>query len=221
MIRLLAIACFTLLSCGVCFGQCPTLSIVGPDGLTSPGDPMTFRLEPARSDLKYSWAVSVGTISKGQGTPVIVVATDSSMSGSNVTATVDIQGLRPDCVKRASESAPIEQVIVCGLVMDEWEVLKPNDVRGRLDAFLAELANNPLNTGIVVLHVTDKERFDSGNKRLQLVVKHAKFRGFDLNRIWFVLERNEYSKTKVYRVPPGAAMMPCDGPCITIKGGDL
>jgi len=111
--------------------------------------------------------------------------------------------------------------IGCGNVVDEWEGLKPNDERGRLDAFFAELSNNPLNTGIVVLLVTEKERFDSGNKRLQFVVKNVKFRKFDLNRIWFVLEHSDESRTKVYRVPPGADLIPCNDTCITIKGGDL
>jgi hypothetical protein len=111
--------------------------------------------------------------------------------------------------------------IECGNVVDEWEGLKPNDERRRLDLFFAELSNNPLNTGVVVLQITEKERFDSGNKRLQFVVKHVRFRKFDLNRIWFVIERTGYSRTKVYRVPPGADLMPCNGVCITIKGGDL
>ena len=105
--------------------------------------------------------------------------------------------------------------------MDEWYDLKPNDIRGRLDSFLAELSNNEFNLGVVVIEVTEKERFDSGNKRLQFVVKHVKFRKFDLNRIWFVIERVGYSSTKVYRVPPGADLIPCSATCITIKGGDL
>ena len=222
MVRLLSIAFVTLLLCGVDFGQCPTLSVIGPPGLTDRGDSMTFRLEDARSDLRYSWTVNAGTIIKGQGTPVIVVATDKSIEVVNITATVEVEGLRFDCLKSASGSAPLVPTIVCGLVIDEWEGLKPNDERGRLDSFFAELSNNPLNTGIVVLRVTEKERFDSGNKRLQFVVKHIKFRRFDLNRIWFVLDRSEYGlRTAVYRVPPGADLKPCDGVCITIKGGDL
>ncbi len=142
------------------------------------------------------------------------------MSGSNVTATVEINGLLPDCRKNASESAPV-YFLPEGLVIDEWEGLKPNHERARLDSFFAELSNNPLNTGIVVLQLTENERFDSGNTRLKFVVKHVRFRKFDLNRIWFVLDRSGDSRTKVYRVPPGADMMPCDAVCITIKGGDL
>ena len=202
-------------------GQCPSITVVGPEGLTRIGGTMTFRVEPRRSDLKYSWTVSEGTIAKGQGTPVIDVVTDETMAGRSLTATVNIAGLRPDCPASASEAAPVDPGIGCGLVMDEWEGLKPNDERGRLDAFFAELANNPTNTGVVFLNVTEKERFDSANKRLKLIVNHAKFREFDLNRIWIVLDRTGSSRTKIYRVPPGAEMVPCDATCITIKGGDL
>ena len=203
------------------FAQCPTISVVGPTGVTQPGDPMTFRVDIQRSDVKFFWTVSAGTIVEGQGTTAIVVSTDNSMAGANVTATIDVSGLRPDCIRTRSESAPIDFGIVCDLVLDEWGGLKPNDVRSRLDNFFAELANNPLNRGVVVLHVNDNERFDSGNKRLKFVVKHARFRELDLNRIWFVLDQTGLMRTQVYRVPPGADMRPCAAICVTIKGGDL
>ena len=210
-----------LFAAATAFAQCPSLTITGPEGITNPGDQMTFRLDVSKPDVKYFWTVSVGTIIEGQGTPMIVVVTDKATSASNVTATVDVQGLRPDCARRASQSAPLAAGISCGLVMDEWEGLKPNDERGRFDVFFAELSNNPLNIGIVVLQVTEQERFSSSNKRLQRAVKHAKFREFDLNRIWFVLDLTGKSRTSVYRMPPDADMKPCDGTCITIKGGDL
>jgi hypothetical protein len=73
--RLISITFFSWLLCGVCFGQCPTLSVVGPPGVTNPGDKMTFRVDGGAVDLKYSWTVSAGTIVGGQATPAIFVAT--------------------------------------------------------------------------------------------------------------------------------------------------
>jgi hypothetical protein len=201
--------------------QCPTITVTGPAGVTRQGDTMTFRVEVDRSDLTFSWTVNDGTITKGQGTSSIEVTTNAPTAGSNITATVEVQGLPLDCTRVASESAPVWDG-GCGLLLvDEWESLRPNDERGRLDSFFIELSNNPANTGVVVLQVAHKERFDSGNKRLQLVVRHARFRKFDLNRILFVLDRTGRSRTKLHRLPPGEDPFACDGPCITIKGGDL
>jgi hypothetical protein len=220
--RLLSLAFIALwFACTSASGQCPSITVIGPMGVTNPGDKMTFTATISRTNsrLEYSWDVSAGTIVDGQGTLAIVVATDTAMAGANVTATVDIQGLRPDCASRASESAPVAPLSE-DPILDEWEGLKPNDERARLDSFFADLENNPLNTGIIVLHVNEKERFDSGNRRLKIVVKHARFREFDMNRIWFVLDRTGDRRTKLYRVPLGGDLMPCDATCLTIKGGD-
>jgi hypothetical protein len=223
MVRVILPASFfvLLLAASLAVAQCPLLKVTAPEGLTNLGDPMTFRLNSPKADLKYFWTVSAGTITEGQGTAVIVVSTDRSMAGADLTAIVEVQGLRPDCLNRVSSSSAIATAISCGLVMDEWEGLKANDERARLDSFFAELSNNPFNIGFIVLEVTEQERFKASNKRLQLAVKHARYRGFDLSRLWFVLDRTGRSRTAIYRVPPGADVRPCDSTCITIKGGDL
>jgi len=72
---------------------CPDLSVTGPAGVTNPGDSMTFTANVSggtQQNVTYNWSVSSGTISSGQGTPSITVATDTSMAGGNVTATVSI-----------------------------------------------------------------------------------------------------------------------------------
>jgi hypothetical protein len=218
--RLISITFFSWLLCGVCFGQCPTLSVVGPPGVTNPGDKMTFRVDGGAVDLKYSWTVSAGTIVGGQATPVIFVATDRRLAGSNVTATVTIEVLRSECKNSASETAPVAAWPEWES-MDEWGDLKDNDQRSRLDSFFTELANNPHNIGLVILLTTKRERRDERNRRVQLVLDHAKFRNFDKNRIWFCLESSTLRRTKIYRFPPGLEdEIPYEN-CLIIKGGDL
>ena len=79
---------------GLAFGQCPTVRVIGPAGLTDWGGKMIFRVEGGKADWKYVWSVSKGAaIIEGQGTPTIKVSTDSSLAGSNVEAKVELEGL--------------------------------------------------------------------------------------------------------------------------------
>jgi hypothetical protein len=215
-----------LLLVGSSFGQCPPINVIGPAGVTNSGDEMTFRVDVGSIGPKYAfeWSVSNGVIVRGQRTPEIAVATDRSMAAENVTATVVVAGLQSSCPISASETAPVAPFGGCGAPIDEWSNrLKVNDQRGRLDAFFTELANNPKQTGFIFLQVSSTERLDSENRRLQLVRQHAKFRRFDIGRIWFGLEVliDDEPRTKVYRLAPGSEQfLPCDR-CLIIKGDDL
>jgi hypothetical protein len=211
-----------LIGAAATFAQCPTISVIGPAGVTNPGERMIFRVEVGAVGPKaeYKWIVTAGTIVEGQGTPVIKVATDRSSAGGNITATVIVEGLLFGCDKAASETAPVAQIPEWEPV-DEWGSLSPNDQRSRFDSFFFELANNPHNIGLVVLYIPHKERFDSRNKRIKFVLDHARFRKFDLSRIWFSLERWIEPRTRIYGLPPElAGDIPCNG-CLIIKGGDL
>lgn len=203
------------------FSQCPVISVSGPSGLTQPGENMEFRVDAGvvGPKLTYSWSVTAGTIIEGQGTDRIKVNTDRSIAGTNVTATVSIEGLASSCINSASGTALVDMGIACGLSIDDWGKLKPNEERGRLDAFLNELANNPTNQGIITLRITSRERLDSGNARVQFILKHLRFREFDANRVWFALELSEEPRTVLWRVPSGADV-PCDK-CLLIRDARL
>ncbi len=64
-----------------------------------------FSVEPAKEGLTYNWSVSAGTIQSGQGTSSIMVATTGMPAGEDVTATVEIGGLKPSCSKQSILSA--------------------------------------------------------------------------------------------------------------------
>jgi hypothetical protein len=204
---------------GFSVAQCPTITIIGPSGVTTVGDKMSFRVEGGAADWKYAWEVSSGVMVAGQGTPVITIATDRSMQGSNLIATVTIDGLPPNCVRAASHMAPIAMALI-GDPVDDWsDSLTADEKRSRLDAFFTELANNPNNVGILVIQVTDKERLDERNPRVRLILEHVRFRKFDKRRIWFAFEPGERKRVVVWRMPPSAEV-PCDK-CKIIKGGDI
>jgi hypothetical protein len=105
--------------------------------------------------------------------------------------------------------------------LDEWRNLTDNDQRSRLDSFFIELSNYPHNTGLVILHVTKRERRDARNRRIQFVLDHAKFRHFDKSRIWFCLDLESQARTVLYRFPPGAEDDTLHMNCLILKGGDL
>lgn len=223
MFRFTASLLLILAAAVLTYGQattsnCPKIEVIGPAGVTNPGNEVIFvaRASVYEPTLTYTWFVSEGTIIDGQGTDVIRVK--SSRGGVNVLAEVTVRGLPDGCKNTASEYAPIDEELPhCSL--DEWGDLDPNEVRAKMDVFFADLSNNPDDLGLIILYVTDKESFYVANERLQLIVKHAKFRKFDLARIVFKMEHSELLQTTLYRVPPKAEM-PCSE-CVEIRGRDL
>lgn len=219
--RSLLLCCLIVATVDVASAQCPALTVIGPAGVTNPGDEMEFRAEinVIGPKVEYSWSVNAGTIVKGQGTARIAVLTDASLAGRSVKATVDVGGLPQNCDRLASEMGGVDALPACGLPIDEWGEMKPNDERGRLDVFFAELMNNPDHVGVIILQVKAGEKLDPTNSRIQFVLRHVKFRKFNKSRIWFALEVAEEKSTKLYRMRPDTEP-PC-GNCVIYRGESL
>lgn len=203
--------------------QCPTIKVVGPAGITNPGDNVVFQAEinVVGPKLSYSWSVDKGTIIEGQGTVKIAVATDRSIAGQTIIATVKLNGMPSGCVEIASETAGIDNPPACCHASDEWDdKMKSSDQRGRMDVFFSELANSPTNIGVIVLGVKPDDKLDPRNSRIKFVLKHIKLREFDKGRFLFFLEPSEERSTRLYRIPPGGNRPPCEG-CLVFKGEHL
>ncbi|MDQ2745937.1 MAG: hypothetical protein M3T96_01610 [Acidobacteriota bacterium] len=87
---------------GVC--DCPTLLVDASKASVKAGETMTFTANVSgggSETVTYDWTVSEGVIIKGQGTPVIAVATNAKMAGKTVKATIDIGGVCEECIKTA------------------------------------------------------------------------------------------------------------------------
>jgi hypothetical protein len=186
---------------------CPTVSITGPAGITAPGQSMTFTANITGGDgLTINWSVSRGTITSGQGTPSIEVATTSADAGQTVVATVTLGGLNrgPDCsacVTEASESAPVDSIVP--ILVDEFGKLSNDEIRARLDSFFNELSNNPTDQGYIINYGTSREIA----ARERLITNHIRFRKADPARFTIVSGGDSTSgepTTKLYRVPQGA-----------------
>ena len=182
--------------------ECVSIGVSGPSGVTNPGDSMTFTANVGGGgDYTYTWTVSNGTITSGQGTPSITVATNRDMAGQNVTATVDVGGLCPECPRTASETAGILDTPK-STITDEFGSAPDDDVKARVDNFYIQLNNNPTAQGYIINYGTAAEI----KKRRAQIMKAINFRKYDASRVTFVDGPNNGTgiNTKFYLVPAGA-----------------
>ena len=121
--------------------SCGELSVAGPSGLSTPGSSITFTAGPI-AGVTYSWSVSGGTITSGQGTPSISVDTGRELQGRTITATVTIGRTHPacGCPTEASASALIASIPQAGYMFGE--------IRGRV---LRTGSGRPLRGALVEL----------------------------------------------------------------------
>lgn len=88
------------LGCGFC--ECPSISVDGPDSLFEELAPREFAeftanvSGGAQESVEYHWTVTGGKIDSGEGSPSISVKPDPVWM-DDVTATVEIGGLNPNC----------------------------------------------------------------------------------------------------------------------------
>lgn len=188
---------------------CPTVSLSGPVGSVIAGETFTVtaNVSGGSSDDNptYNWTVSNGTITGGQGTPSITVATTPEMADSTVTATLEIGGVCTDCQRTFSETIAIAPKPVDNIdnrTVDEFGAIPNDDVRNRLDNFFVELQNDPTATGYIINYGTARDVA----KRETLIRNHIRFRNFDASRINLVRggDNGGTLNTKLILSPSGA-----------------
>jgi hypothetical protein len=184
---------------------CPDLSISGPAGITAPGGTMVFTASASGGSqdtpITYNWTVSPGTIVSGQGTPSITVQAPSDESGGNVTATVEIGGVPPNCGCRtsASETAPY-QARETYTEVDTFGKLPNDEVKARVQNFYTQLANNPTAQGYIINYGTPREI----TARRKQITDAIRFLKLDPSRVTFVDGGNKGTgvETHFFIVPP-------------------
>jgi hypothetical protein len=150
MKKLLPVAILTLVIVADLSGQtvtCPTVEVVGPAGVTAPGEAMFYRADVSGAGgekvTSYKWTVSAGTIADGQGTDQIRIVSTREQAGSNITATVTVKGPGESCVATASETAPVMANIVSMMPADEYGETSWEEERARFDNLLIQLNHDP------------------------------------------------------------------------------
>ena len=181
--------------------NCPDLSIVGPPSSISSGDLMTFTVKISEDydddEVAITWSIDKGTIVKGKGTKTITVST-VGLSDETTTAMVNV--VVGDCNLYGAETG----ITFCAsnpVEVDDFGDVKSGDLRARMDAFMADLQNNPGSQGYVINY--GSKRYIKNRERS--FRNHFNYRGYDLGNIVFVNGgKKKENRTKLWRVPPGA-----------------
>jgi hypothetical protein len=209
----------TVAECTNCVPPCPEISISCPTGEVTVGSPATVSVNvsggaPGLSPT-YNWSVSAGTISSGQGTPSITIDT-AALGGQTVTATVEIGGLPPECDRTRSCSFTVTTPAVptCR-IFDQYNDLRFNDEKARLDNFAIQLQQEPDATGYYAIWGScDGE----GQRRADRAVAYlVNTRGIDASRIRTVVDPNcrETLTVELHICPPGATPTPQNSATVT------
>jgi hypothetical protein len=165
--------------------------------------------------VTYNWSVSAGTISGGQGTPSITIDT-AGLGGQTVTATVEIGGLPPECDRTRSCSFTVTtpEVPQCR-IFDQYNDLRFNDEKARLDNFAIQLQQEPGSTGYYAIWGSCE---GEGQRRADRAVDYlVNTRGIDASRIRTVVDPNcrETLTVELHICPAGANPTPQNSATVT------
>jgi len=187
---------------------CPQVQVVGPAGVTNPGDMAWFVVvvspEP-KSELKFHWTVSAGTVNEGQSARKIGVRYLMEMRGTTLTATVNVEGLPSQCRNSASDSAPLIWDPGPELI-SEFSVPIGSINTNQLKIAAAELNQNP-NSQMYIIEYFPPSTSEPSKKRKKERIRSfmAGTLKFDVSRITIVTSEADSPTTKIYRIPPGAS----------------
>lgn len=204
--------------------RCPTISVTGPSSITPIGEAMTFTAKVEGVELekiKFEWTVDKGTITNGQGTSTITVATNADLVGESITVMVKVIGLPQNCQSKVYVVGEVSGG--CGLrpsfLIDEFAENPPRIRKKRLENFRVELSNNPTATAYIVEKFkretsasTIKQRIGKTFFYLTQTLKIEKER---INLQFFYGDEN---LTKLWIVPVGGDPPDKDVDKIEIKG---
>lgn len=208
----------TVAECTNCVPPCPEISISCPTGDVQPGSPATVSVNVSgggNPSVTYNWSVSAGTISSGQGTPSITVDT-TGLDGQTVTATVEVGGLPPECDRTRSCSFTVGTPVSpqCR-IFDQYNDLRFNDEKARLDNFAIQLQQEPDAIGYYAIWGSCE---GEGQRRADRAVAYlVNTRGIDASRIRTVVDPNcrETLTVELHICPPNANPVPQNSATVT------
>ena len=176
----------TVAECTNCVPPCPQISISCPTDQVTAGTPATVSVNVSGGgnfNVTYNWTVSAGTITGGQGTPSITIDT-TGLAGQNVTATVELGGLPPECDRTESCSFSVAADVIGPRKFDEYADLRFNDEKARLDNFAIQLQQEPGAQGYYVIFGSCEGEADQRSARA--VDYLVSTRGIERSRITVV-----------------------------------
>jgi hypothetical protein len=133
--------------------QCPTIIVSCPDTVVA-DKPLIFTAHITGLDPKlkpvYRWTVWGGTIVEGQDTSSLKIKY-SGLCGHAVTARVEVEGLDPNCSKRAS-CTMTSHCLHLSRLFDRYHNLRFKDEKARLGNLAIQLRNEPGAQGYIIVY---------------------------------------------------------------------
>lgn len=125
---------------------CPMISVIGPQGLTRPGDGAVFMADVKGYESKhliFSWAVSLGKVVSGESSKRIEVEVPHDINNGILKAAVEIGGLPQGCPSTANAESVIHSGVFDVFPIDVYGEVKFQVEKARLDNFAIHVQNAP------------------------------------------------------------------------------
>lgn len=195
----------------------PSVSVSGPSILQAGDEPQTFtaQVNDIPGDAIYQWEVSEGTITSGQGTPVIMVLFEPKTSEWSVTVTVTVKWNGGKDSLTAMQTSSIPPVVPgcrgCG-DFDKFGELNNEEMLGRFDQLMLNLHLEPSSTGFVVYTRSAKEPGKAARRARWAIEYLIRTQKFDSNRIQTADNGIETeSQYRLMLIPAGAVLPETSG----------
>lgn len=195
--------------------QACAIEVIGPSSV-NPGTPLVFKVkvtgELPTATPEYKWYLSLGTISKGEGTGEITIDT-TGLAGLTLTATAELTGAPSDCKNVASITTTITTPPLPSCSFDQYGDIKFENEKARLDNFVIQILNSSQARGLILMYAGKETFKGEAAYRLQRAKSYlSNVRGLEPSRIiavdcGFVKELTAI----LYVVPDGVTSIPaCD-----------
>ncbi|MEP6848307.1 MAG: hypothetical protein ABI999_05575 [Acidobacteriota bacterium] len=197
-----------LFSCITLFAQtdqnlvCQTIEVVGPAGISLPGETIVFKAkvpEGTKGSVIFNWKVENGEIISGQQTDLINVRTFARLQRFDVIGTVDVAGLDGTCANSVSRAATVDS-FHCGLATDEYGKISVREEMARLDNVAFQLSSYS-GIGLFLIRLSHAETNSGAIRRVKRIRNLLKRRGITRNRVVFVYAESDISSTVIYLLP--------------------
>jgi hypothetical protein len=216
-IQILSILVLLTLVSGVS-AQTPEPCAIEIDGPASvdPGTPLVFKVRVTgklqTATPEFKWWLSLGTISKGEGTDEITIDT-AGLAGLTLTATAELTGAPSGCKNVASITTTITLPPPPSCPFDQYGDIKVEDEQARLDVFVIQIFNSAESRGLILMYAGKETFKGEAAYRLQRAKSYlSDFRGLDPSRIIAVdCGFTREPRAILYVVPEGVTSIPgCD-----------
>lgn len=131
-------------------GICPIINVSTVEP-ASTGATLIYKANIQSGDSlvtpKFTWTVSAGKITSGQGTSEVTVDPEGANS---ITVTVEVTGYASSCPNKAAYTWVADRVM--SRKFDEYRNLKFSEERLRLDQFAIALHNEPDAKGYIIVY---------------------------------------------------------------------